>query len=504
MFLAGVKKKAFSIFKMTRKRSGVVLSSLGHRRVVISLIRCLAKIVLILHISSRRSGESSEWRLLYHSFCAPTNDTDRTSLHHATSQEAIGNLERNLHELIQTVQLQKQQIEDLKNRLVNQTQSTRDEARLKRGLNKTETGGPSRERIKISKGDDGKEYLDPSFDHNGTFCLSWNTSSDEWWTHHVEWRVTRETDDGYCFSLIESSEKRNLLRKLYNIQFHGDCEQAHTKRMWSSGWGVDFANVIDGLKYALETNQPTTIANTEPWHYAAKRDGSRPVCPEMGLSCYFLPLTRCEADPSKIFQGNWYYHNQVSLMPVQHRWLTSYTTRPQTWLRKAVYEFAKKIHLTAPCSVIHIRRSDVLLDPAVRRYFAVEDYMNATDKMTKNVFLLTDDNNAIKEAKAKYPNHNWVVIERPRFKGSEGGWGAHIPSDDPKLEVIVLLSIFREAPKCGVFVHGHSNLAQYIAAVMKSARGKNFVRVDLNRKLSLKVYSPLYVETLNLSRSDWN
>ena len=355
----------------------------------------------------------------------------------------------------------------------------------------------------IFRDDNGTEYLNPLYESNGTYCLSWNVDSDEWWTHHVDWEVTNETDEGYCFSPMDGENKRSLLRRLYHIQFRSDCAQARTKRMWNSGWGADFANIVDGLNKALESNQPTTLKNPFWWKYAVKKDGSDPVCPKQDMSCYFLPLSRCTPDPDKAWPGIFYNYWQPSFLSEQNRLLTWYATRPQTWLRREVYEFSKKIPLITPCTVFHVRRSDVILDPSVRRYFGIEEYMNATESITKTIFLLTDDDNAIREAKSKYPAHDWVIIDRPRYKGSEGGWGAHIPSGNPKLEVIVLLSIFRTVQKCGVFVHAFSNLSEYIAGIMMTARGDDLIRVDLNEKGNLEVYNPHYANTANLSRSDW-
>jgi hypothetical protein len=117
------------------------------------------------------------------------------------------------------------------------------------------------------------------------------------------------------------------------------------------------------------------------------------------------------------------------------------------------------------------------------------------------VFLLTDDENAVKEA-AKFPEFNWVSVDRPRYKGKEGGWENHIPSGDPKLEVIVLNSIFRKVGMCKVLIHTRSNFADYIAGVMMSARGRDFLRVDMDVDRS-KIYNPEFAESYNISKADW-
>lgn len=93
-----------------------------------------------------------------------------------------------------------------------------------------------------------------------------------------------------------------------------------------------------------------------------------------------------------------------------------------------------------------VRRGDVVLrDPRPRRYHAIEEYMDHTNNVTKTVLLLTDDENAVEEALYLFPEYKWVYF---RYRGAEGGWENHIPSDNPMQEVVALLSIFRLARKC--------------------------------------------------------
>jgi hypothetical protein len=96
-----------------------------------------------------------------------------------------------------------------------------------------------------------------------------------------------------------------------------------------------------------------------------------------------------------------------------------------------------------------VRRGDVvLMDPQPRRYHAIEEYMRHKNNVTKNVLLLTDDYNAVEEALYLFPEYKWVYLNRTRYRGAEGGWENHIPSDNPVQEVVALLSIFRLARKC--------------------------------------------------------
>jgi hypothetical protein len=74
--------------------------------------------------------------------------------------------------------------------------------------------------------------------------------------------------------------------------------------MWSSGWGADFLNVIDGLMYAYQTGIPAQMHVTNrAWHYAGKKDASRPVCETKDMYCYFLNMTRCQANPEQAYEG---------------------------------------------------------------------------------------------------------------------------------------------------------------------------------------------------------
>jgi hypothetical protein len=77
-------------------------------------------------------------------------------------------------------------------------------------------------------------------------------------------------------------------------------------------------------------------------------------------------------------------------------------------------------------------------------------------------------------------------IDRPRFKGAEGGFENQIPSDDPKREVIVLLSIFRLVQQCQSFVHTKGNLGRYIAGLMQLSKVPNVTVINLDENLTLE------------------
>jgi hypothetical protein len=315
------------------------------------------------------------------------------------------------------------------------------------------------------------------------FCVTWETNMDDWWTHHPDWYVSKENNTHYCFSLIEDAKKAAVFRKLYDVQFKtGDCSNVTTKRMWSSGWGADFENVVDGLKNAYDTGIPTQMHVMEgAWHYAGKKDASRPVCATKDMYCYFLNLTRCPANPERPYEGA-FMSEDFGIGGGIGRWLLEYATRPQTWLRREVYKFSSKVKIKTPCTAIHVRRTDIVLhEEYSRRYRKMSEYVDVLENGTKNLLLLTDDQNAVEEAQSLFPSYNWMYIDRPRHRGTEGGWENQIPSDDPKMEVIILLTIFRLVRQCSTLIHTHSGLARVLKGEMEDAlKGKEFRRVDLD------------------------
>jgi hypothetical protein len=131
---------------------------------------------------------------------------------------------------------------------------------------------------------------------------------------------------------------------------------------------------------------------------------------------------------------------------------------------------------------MHVRRTDVVLHQEYsRKYREVKEYVNALENGTKNILLLTDDQNAIEEAQTLFPSYNWMFVDRQRHQGAEGGWENQIPSDDPKLEVIILLTIFRLVRMCSSFIHGHSNFAFLLEEEMKDAhKGTELHLVNLD------------------------
>ena len=318
------------------------------------------------------------------------------------------------------------------------------------------------------------------------FCISWNYTMDEWWTHHPDWEAHHENDDKICFRRIQGKNKNNnknnnaatVLKSIYRNQFTGaNCSNVYTRYMWSSGWGADFYNVGTGLLHAVNLNRPLAITNIRRkmwWHYSAvKADGSNPTCPAKDMSCYFLPIGKCSPNRADVDGGYVPERpNFQTLLPITYQ----YATRPQQWLRRAVYDYVRDVEkdLTEPCSVIHVRRSDVVLHgQASRKYFPISDYIRLLPPERRDngtVFLLTDDANAIDEAHEFHPNIRWKYLNRTRHRGTAGGWENQTPSKSPKQETIIILSTFRLVQRCDYLVHADGRFSDALMESMSQKR----------------------------------
>lgn len=403
----------------------------------------------------------------------------------ASLEQRIASLEETLKTSDEETLEGKEQFEKLRNNItlvaeqvqnhVEREQPMDDAASLQQRLSSVE------ERIQSLKKSRNKRSEDQDalpLDSKEPICVTWETDMDEWWTHHPDWNISKENNTHYCFTPMTNPKKAAFFQKIYDIQFNSECSNVTTKRMWSSGWGADFQNVVDGLQHAYQTGIPMQMyVKKRAWHYAGKKDASRPVCESKDMYCFFLNMTRCKANRKQVYEGV-FMTEDYQIHEGRGRWLLEYATRQQTWLRHEVYKFSKNIEIKTPCAVMHVRRTDIVLHGEYsRKYRQVEEYVNALDNSTKNILLLTDDQNAIDEAKTLHPDYNWMFVDRPRHRGVAGGWENQIPSDDPKLEVIVLLSIFRLVRQCSSFIHTHSNFAFIIEGEMQDAHKNKELRI---------------------------
>ena len=335
---------------------------------------------------------------------------------------------------------------------------------------------------------------------NGTHCFPWNEEADRWWEMHPEYDVVTEDDNELCFAPIHDSTKAAFFKDLHGIQYNAsNCQNVVTKKMWSSGFGSDFLNVADGLAYALETKRPfqITMMKGEQWHYAAfkehYREGREPVCPSADMFCYFLPLGICKG--GNIENGDFLADRK--LFERRLTWLREFATRPKQWLRQRVMKYismnrsnftignAKHSEEGSKCAAIHIRRTDVVLHKQYsRKYFSVQEYLDklkAADDGSdvKNIYLFTDDANAIDEALKFHSDYNWMFLKKKRHRGSKGGWENQLPGDSPAEEVIAMLAEFRLAQECDFLVHTRSAYATVTYDSMKRT-GKHINRLEVD------------------------
>jgi hypothetical protein len=203
--------------------------------------------------------------------------------------------------------------------------------------------------------------------------------------------------------------------------------------MWSSGWNADFHNIQCGLIYALHNHVPFFIEGFEgvPWH-ANKDNQSNLTCSAGDIMCYFLPYHGCESIwNTSSFASMLTLDLNVEILAednMDEYWEESevfdncgwsaylFLTRKQLWLCRAVFEttehfrHSSNIAADSDCSVIHVRRADVVLhDEDSRQYFPVADYVKTIPKekftnVNHYILLLTDDSNAIKEALVFFQN----------------------------------------------------------------------------------------------------
>ena len=197
-------------------------------------------------------------------------------------------------------------------------------------------------------------------------------------------------------------------------------------------------NIQSGLVIALNNHVPAIIQDYGgPWNYAAnKNDSSALTCEEGDTTCYFLPYHDCQTSNAKywnersekgeveiITDGGLPF--EASLQGELGTAAYMFMTRKMIWFHRAVFDLKQtfkesaNIPANSDCTVVHVRRSDVVLDSSTRKYFPVADYVdkiNSTKLSNPNhyIFLLSDDANAIDEAHEFFPNLNWKHFDRIR------------------------------------------------------------------------------------------
>uniref|UniRef100_H2YJ14 GT23 domain-containing protein n=1 Tax=Ciona savignyi TaxID=51511 RepID=H2YJ14_CIOSA len=115
-------------------------------------------------------------------------------------------------------------------------------------------------------------------------------------------------------------------------------------------------------------------------------------------------IERVHADPTAWWTGH----------------IISYFLRPQQHILNELEAVKLEIKFSHPIVGLHVRRTDKITEAA---YFTLEMYMyhvenwyerysmkNPDDKVTKRVYLATDEAEIVKEAKTKYPEYTFVTM----------------------------------------------------------------------------------------------
>ena len=249
--------------------------------------------------------------------------------------------------------------------------------------------GPDKEKDEVSS---------PSPPNLEPFCKHWSSADalnrtlqpfDMWHTHNPTWIISNETDDRFCVEVgnVETHPYIEALDKFYANQFQSKCDRVHLRGMWSSGWGADFTNMQAGMVSALNEQIPLVLEVDErKWHYAAnKGDASNKTCSAGDITCYFLPYTNCgpAEEVRRMKKEGDVDTLEHSDMPEGGAFITQesgmnaylFLTRKQLWLRRAVFDYkeefkrANSIQRGSDCTVIHVRRSDVILHHDYARRF---------------------------------------------------------------------------------------------------------------------------------------
>ncbi|KAL7515325.1 hypothetical protein ACHAXN_013478 [Cyclotella atomus] len=291
---------------------------------------------------------------------------------------------------------------------------------------------------------------------------------DYWMLHNPHWFVTNETDDELCIARgdLQDDLVKDFLM-MYATQFYSGCAKVNWRFHWLSGWGATFLNMQAGLRDSVDNlHIPLTMGfggddrSKWYWNYAAnKYDGTNKTCPTADTDCYFLPHHNC-GTLEEIYSGSTGVERVESNALGPWSDITSgkkamnaflFMTRKQLWLRRAIYdfkmEFKKSFEAEEDCSVIHVRRGDIILDPSTRKYYPIKSYSEKIPKRevekSKPCHISTNhDANAIDEALEFYPNFRWKYFQRKRARGTSKGWEDHLPSGDPVTEVITILATF--------------------------------------------------------------
>ncbi|KAL7561193.1 hypothetical protein ACA910_004119 [Epithemia clementina (nom. ined.)] len=343
----------------------------------------------------------------------------------------------------------------------------------------------------------------------GPCCAPWTYNTDVWWTNHYDWELGEQNMTHTCFIKIADKKRVQFLHELRKLQFNSDCLQVWQRSQISSGYAAALSSVARAFYASYMHGKPFQYNRHKvnaTWNFASKTTSHWAYCPARDMSCYYLPLGSCEPVVG-LENGERGEKPQIKLD--RYRWLRWFSFRPRHQLRYKLALFMNEHHppnFRTPCSAIHVRRTDIAYGKN-RRYLAVQEYLDAGKiRQGETVVVLTDDASTIDEIMEYHKSqYNWVYLERPRFRGAEGGHERHIPSKDPTFEVLSIMAELTLASHCKKLVHGKSGFATTISEAMLDRNGEDeveFVFVEnqqdknLQQKLDGKVRAKKYLDAI--------
>jgi len=105
-----------------------------------------------------------------------------------------------------------------------------------------------------------------------------------------------------------------------------------------------------------------------------------------------------------------------------------------------------------------------------RRYAAVQEYIDkASIPKGGNIVLLTDDETTIEEVQKYHKDdYNWIYLDRPRNRGTSGGFDGHIPSGDEGFEMVAMEIELYYGSTCQSIVCGKSAFMDSLVRSMEA------------------------------------
>ena len=312
-------------------------------------------------------------------------------------------------------------------------------------------------------------------------CALWTTNTDGWWTQHPGWEVGPENATHTCFTrMTAGSAQLEFVQKLHQLQWQSDCSTAVQAPQISSGYAAALMAVARSFYAAYRSHQPFQITRAHHkanWNFSPRRHHNKTThwasCPTEDMNCYYLNISSC---PAVLGQHNAARGTKPSSTAAkdEFRWLRQYAFRPRHVVRLQLQRYFLEQQnvavVTRPCAAIHVRRGDIAFGRG-RRYAAVDEYLEAGHiQKGETVLLLTDDVSATEEVEQYHKDdYNWVYLDRPRFRGSSGGFEGFIPSQDPAMEILAIMAELKLASQCNKLVHGKSGFVAVIVEAMENA-----------------------------------